>query len=218
MSQVPIFHGRITAEGRFELAEDERDRRRAFFQTLAGKNVEIVVRKERTRRSLDQNAYLHAVPFPMLREYLGYESIEDLKLALMGECWGYRRDKATGRELPLKPHTSDMTTEECTRFIEWLVTWAQTKFDFHIPLPNEAEDARGSSCSGTKRLRSRRRSVPAVPPSIGATNVGASSQAAARLQARSITSNRAACVGSASGGLRTFSPHAMSITAGSRRD
>lgn len=138
---IPIFHGRIGEDGKFELAETERDLRRTYFQTLAGQSVEITVRKERTNRSIDQNAYLHAVPFPLLAEELGYESIEDLKLALMGECWGYHRDKVSGKDFPIKPHTSDMSVDECSQFIEWLVTWSQTKFNIRVPLPNEAEAA-----------------------------------------------------------------------------
>lgn len=139
---VPIFHGRIASDGRFELAEHERDLRRRYFQTLAGQNVEITVRKERTKRSIDQNAYLHAVPFPLLAEELGYESIEELKYALMGECWGWKRDRATGHEIPVKPSTSSMSVEECTHFIDWLIKWAATPGNvcahgFTIPLPNE---------------------------------------------------------------------------------
>ncbi len=140
---IPLFHGRIGADGQFELAADEKELRRSYFRSLAGQNVEITVRKERTKRSLDQNAYMHAVPFPMLAEELGYESIEDLKLALMGECWGWKRDQISGHEVPNKPRTSDMTVEECTHFIDWLIRWAAMpgnvcEHGFLIPLPNEA--------------------------------------------------------------------------------
>lgn len=139
--QIPIFRGRVSDSAQLEPATDEREYRRAYLQTLKGQNVEIVIRKERTKRSLDQNAYLHSVPFPLLAEELGYESIEELKLALMGECFGYHIDKVSGRELPIKPHTSNMSVDECSHFIEWLVTWAQTKFNIRVPLPNEAESA-----------------------------------------------------------------------------
>ena len=143
--QVPIFHGRITSDGKFELAENEKAYRLSYFKTLAGKTVEIVVRPERVKRSLDQNAYMHAVPFPMLAEELGYESIEELKYDLMGTCWGWTRTKS-GHEIPVKPSTSQMTVEECTHFIDWLVKWAATpgnvcEHGFTIPLPNEAEAA-----------------------------------------------------------------------------
>ncbi len=137
MAQVPIFHGRVTEDGRLDLLDTERDRRRMYLRTLAGKHVEVVVRKVRVQRSVDQNAYLHVGPFPVLAEELGYDSIEELKLALMGECWGYHRDRVSGRDLPIKPHTSDMTVEECTHFIDWLIPWAQVNYNIRVPLPNE---------------------------------------------------------------------------------
>ncbi len=139
MSFAPVFSGRVLAGGL--LVIDKPKEYAKHVRTLHGRFVEVVVRKQRVKRSLDQNAYLHSVPFPMLAEELGYESIEELKLALMGECWGYHTDKVSGRELPVKPHTSSMTVDECTRFIEWLIQWAQITWNIRIPLPNEAEAA-----------------------------------------------------------------------------
>lgn len=141
MALVPIFHGRVTEQGELVLFATERTQRRAHLRSLAGRDVELVVRKKRTQRSLDQNAYLHAGPFPVLAEELGYESIEDLKLALMGEKWGYRLDPISGREFPIKPHTSSMTVDECSEFIEWLVVWSQTVHNIRVPLPGESEAA-----------------------------------------------------------------------------
>lgn len=143
MALVPIFRGHVTSEGRLELDEREASYRRAHLQSLVGRDVEVIVRKKREQRSLDQNAYLHAVPFPLLQEELGYESIEELKYALMGACWGWKPDRMTGREVPVKPSTSSMTVEECSQFIDWLIKWAGTPGNLsthgiHIPLPNEA--------------------------------------------------------------------------------
>lgn len=106
----------------------------------AGKRIEVVIRRRRSQRSLDQNAYWHAVPFRLLADAFGYDKdeISDLKLALMGECWGYRRDPISGRDLPVKPHTSDMTTAEGAEFTEWLVRFG-AKLGVIVPLPNETE-------------------------------------------------------------------------------
>ena len=90
----------------------------------------------KTRRSSQQNRYLHAVPLPMLAEHFGY-SIPEMKLVLMGECWGWKHDPVSGREIPIRSHTSEMSTEECQWFIDWLIPWAAEKHDFLIPLPNE---------------------------------------------------------------------------------
>lgn len=136
MKPTPIFVGRVLPGGLLTLGRPKDYGR--HLRSLAGQYVEVIVRKQRTQRSLDQNAYWHAVPFPLLQDALGYDSIEELKLALMGECWGYHLDKVTGRELPLKPHTSSMSTEEGARFTEWLIRFgAMLPTPVIIPLPNE---------------------------------------------------------------------------------
>jgi hypothetical protein len=137
MAQIPIFHGAVTDAVRIEFVEAERYLRHAYLKTLIGRNVECIVRKERVKRSLDMNAYLHAVPFPLLAEYFG-DSIEGTKLDLMGECFGWRT-APSGHQLPVKPHTSDMTVEESAFFVDWLIPWAAKLpgGGVRIPLPGE---------------------------------------------------------------------------------
>lgn len=135
MGVVPIFTGLVTAEARLEFTAAEAQLRRAHLRSLIGREVEIVVRKKRTQRSDDQNAYLHAVPFALIAEYTGH-SIEEVKVLLMGECWGWQ--VVQGRQIPVKPSTSSMTTEECSYFIEWLPPWALDHLGLDIPLPEKA--------------------------------------------------------------------------------
>lgn len=99
--------------------------------------VVITVTPLADKRSLDQNAYLHAVPFPLLAEEFGC-SVEDVKYDLMGEKWGWKPSPLNPNHfIPVMPHTSDMTVEQCTEFIEWLIPWALDKFGISIPYPNE---------------------------------------------------------------------------------
>lgn len=114
---------------------EEAPYRHDHLRTLSGCHVDVIVRKKREQRSLDQNAYLHAVPFPLIAAHTGY-SIEEVKLVLMGECWGWH--ELHGHSVPIKPHTSDMTTEECSLFIEWLPPWALEHLGVQIPLPGES--------------------------------------------------------------------------------
>lgn len=100
-----------------------RGRLLAHLRKHAGVELDIIIRPHDAQRSLDQNAYLHAEPFPKVAEYMG-ATIEEAKYALMGECWGWTRCKLTGREVPVKPSTSSMTVKECTYFIDWLIPWA----------------------------------------------------------------------------------------------
>lgn len=137
VSLVPIFHGRIDMAARLHLEETERDRRRVHLQALVGRRVEILIRKERVQRSVDQNAYLHAVPFPLLAAHFG-DSIEGVKYDLMGEKWGLKPSAVDpARLVPVKPSTASMTVEECTEFIDWLIPWALTEHGVSIPLPHE---------------------------------------------------------------------------------
>lgn len=141
MALVPIFHGRIDGDGRLILFETERRQRRQYLQSLADQMVEIVVRRARRRRSEKQNAYWHAVPFPLLADALGYSSLEELKFDLLGECFGWVETKG-GRPYPRIMHTSDLTTEEGSHFTEWLVRFgALLPSPVLIPLPDEAEAA-----------------------------------------------------------------------------
>lgn len=136
MARVPIFTGRVTDEADLVLAENEKLQRRLHLRTLAGKDVEIIIRRKREQRSLNMNAYLHAEVFPAFaREWC--DSIEGVKFDLMGECWGWTTTKQ-GHHIPVKPHTSDMSVEESTFFVDWVVPFgAQRGVD--VPLPREAE-------------------------------------------------------------------------------
>lgn len=110
----------------------------AMWRMKPGPKV-IKVEEPATRRTLDQNAYLHAVPFPILAEYFGC-SVEDVKYDLMGEKWGWKESAMDpNRMIPVKPSTSSMTREECSEFIDWLIPWAMEKFNVLIPLPSEYE-------------------------------------------------------------------------------
>lgn len=135
-SATPIFFGTVTAAGKFQLGDKAGVS--AHLKTLAGEAVEFTIRKRRTQRSVDQNAYLHAEPFPKLADHLGY-SMEEVKLVLMGECFGWH--DVGGHTLPVKPSTSSMTVEEAQYFIDWVIPWAMTEHGVHVRLPGEVEAA-----------------------------------------------------------------------------
>lgn len=136
---VPIFAGRVDEHGVLTLLDRERVHRKQWLQTLAGKDVEVLVRKKRTQRSLDQNAYFHAIPVPLLAEEWG-EDVETAKLLILGECFGWR-DMKDGRQIPIKPSSSALTVDEFSHLIEWLPPWAMTHFRVEIPLPEKAAAA-----------------------------------------------------------------------------
>lgn len=139
---VPIFHGWISAQGKLQLAESEQGLRRAHLQTLIGQNVEIIVRRKRSQRSLDQNKWHWGIAIPLIADALGYDKheYEDLHYAIVAKCFGTHFDEKLQQQVP-NAHSSGLTTVQFSELMEWEVRWAATEFGIVVPLPNEAEAA-----------------------------------------------------------------------------
>ena len=137
MSVAPVFHGRVV-EGHLTLAEHERTLRHVHLQRLDGQRVDVVIRRAQSQRSRAQNNYIHAVVAKILSEHFGY-TVAEIKLILLGECFGWRLDPLSGHEIPVKLHTADLTVEECTEFIDWVIPWALTEHGVSIPVPEEVD-------------------------------------------------------------------------------
>lgn len=97
----------------------------------------VTIEPYRKKRSLDQNAYLHAVPLKMMADKTGY-GIEDIKQYLCGEWSGWQEFEMFGKTR-MKPlvTTSQMNTRQMTDFIEWLIWYGAEKMGLNIPYPNE---------------------------------------------------------------------------------
>lgn len=107
---------------------------------LAARRVEVVVRRERSRRSLAQNAWVWGVAYPLLAETLGYDrdEHETLHYALVEKWGGKRFDERLRVDVPNK-RSSKLSTVEFSDYMEWLVRFAAREFNCVIPLPDEAE-------------------------------------------------------------------------------
>lgn len=101
------------------------------------KDGPVVVKVERAkpRRSLDQNAYWWAVPVKLIAEHCGYTDAQ-MHYALLGECFGYIAGP-NGQPVPVKPSSSELTVEEFTHLIDWVLTWAPTELGVNLPAPDE---------------------------------------------------------------------------------
>jgi len=69
----PIFRGTIR-EGKINL--DNPARFAAHLKNYEGKRVEVVLRKEKSQRSLNQNSYYHGVVVKTLSDFTGYDPEE----------------------------------------------------------------------------------------------------------------------------------------------
>jgi hypothetical protein len=95
--------GMITEDGK-QLLIDYPDQLKADYVHLAGHAIAIEIRKLRSKRSLKQNAWLHAAIKP-LADHVGSKT-EELKLDLLGLTFGWQ-DTPRGAKLPNIMHTSD---------------------------------------------------------------------------------------------------------------
>lgn len=141
MSQVPIWRGSVDEAGKLRV--ELRDAFMAHLKGLANATVEVVVRRQTTQRSLDQNAWIWGVAYPVIAEELGYDKHEhdDLHYALVAKCFGEHFDKRVGAMVPNK-RSSKLTTKEFSEYMEWLVRFAATELGgIVVPLPNESEAA-----------------------------------------------------------------------------
>lgn len=103
-----LFIGVVRDDGSkldFDSPDEYRDFIRAHF---AGHEVEIEIRKRRSKRSLRQNSAYHASIQP-LAEHLGY-TVEELKLVMLGGCFGWHT--VAGAQMPDRMHTSELNTED----------------------------------------------------------------------------------------------------------
>lgn len=142
MTPTPLFTGQVSEMGVLTLEQAETESRRRYLKSLAGQPVEVIIRRRRARRSLDQNAYLWGVAYPVLAEALGYDHHEHelLHYALLSECFGSVYDPRSGITAPART-SSQLTTKEFSNYMEWLVRWAVTEHGCRVPLPGEAEAA-----------------------------------------------------------------------------
>jgi hypothetical protein len=127
---------KVTDKAVLRLSEDMRKALDQHLKTLVDQDVEIIVRKPQSKRSIDQNAWLHcdSGPVRLLADEWGV-SMAEAKLLLMGECWGWR--EVNGRQIPVRPQTSEMTVKDFSYFVDWVVPWAMTEFNVRVMLPSE---------------------------------------------------------------------------------
>jgi hypothetical protein len=116
---------------------------RAFKRLLVGEEVELSIRKRRTKRSDKQNRAFHAGITPWSRDE-GYP-MDDLKRDLLIEVFGSREavSPITGAVVlvPAKPHTSQLSTQEFALLMERTVEIAE-ECGVLLELPEEYKTRR----------------------------------------------------------------------------
>lgn len=143
MSQVPVFNAIVDTDGALHLEPSEREARQSWLGTLRNSTVQVVIKRRSSQRSLNQNAWIWGVAYPIIAAELGYDSHEheDVHYALVAKCFGEHFDKRIGAMVPNK-RSSTLSTKEFSEYMEWLVRFAATDLGgILVPLPGESEAA-----------------------------------------------------------------------------
>lgn len=143
MALVPVFHGKVSDDGETVMfVPTERERRKGYLRSLAGCEVDVVVKKHRNKRSDKQNKWWWGIAVPLIAHELGYDKHEHetVHYALVAKCFGTRVDPVLKQEIP-NVRSSLLTTVQFSELMEWAVRWAAQEHGIDVPLPNDAEHA-----------------------------------------------------------------------------
>ena len=130
---VPVFRGKVD-KGALVILSLERFN--AWVKSLDGKEVEITVRKKRTKRSDQQNRYYWGVIIKLLCDDTGYEP-EEMHDSLKAKFLGASEEDEFG--LVKIPSTTKLTIDEFVEYTNGVIRWAAEFLKIYIPSPNECD-------------------------------------------------------------------------------
>jgi hypothetical protein len=138
---TPIFEGDIV-HGKLKLLDREKEAIRRWCLTFkTGTKVDITIRKRRSKRSDDQNAYYWGVVIPILGDYFGYDSEEmHEELKVMFNSIPSKID--TSRKIggsTTKMSTVEFFSDDENSYVERICRWAATEYSVFIPPPKKKE-------------------------------------------------------------------------------
>lgn len=130
---VPIFTGHIS-QGKLVL--DQPQRYLVHLSGLEGKQIELVLRKKRSQRSLAQNSWYWGVVIEILASHCGYTP-EEMHEALKIRFLSSRQEDERG--LIKVGSTAALTTDEFIRYTNRVIQWAAEYLHVYVPDPNQVE-------------------------------------------------------------------------------
>ena len=127
---IPVFIGKVASGS---LQADARFYN--YLRSLEGLDVEIVVRKKRTKRSDQQNRYYWGVVIELLSGHTGY-SRDEMHDALKEK---FLRSERDSMGLVKIRSSATLSKDEFAKYTNQVVRWAAEKLDLYIPDPNSVE-------------------------------------------------------------------------------
>jgi hypothetical protein len=129
----PIFYGTATDKG--IVVMDTPVAFRKHITRLAGKPIEVVVRRRKSARSLKANAYYFGVVIATIAPELGYTK-DECHEAL---AWHLLQCGDPDAKLPKRKSTADLTSHEFEDYVSQVKQFAAEKLGIYVPDPNEID-------------------------------------------------------------------------------
>lgn len=133
---VPIFRAVVNEKG--QLTPKEVGRWAGYLARLRGKHVEVTVRPERKRRSLNQNSWYWVAIVPAVQEFLSegraFPLSEDQTHTILKSAFIGVEDTALG---PVACESKTLTTEQFSTYCEQIRAHAASEWGLLIPGPDE---------------------------------------------------------------------------------
>lgn len=105
------------------------------LQTMPSE-FEVIFRKEKKARSLNQNAYMWGVVYKLIADFTG-ENEDDIHEILKKKFLGESTIMIGGIEEIIGRSTTKLSTVEFEEYLTKVRAWANEKLEVFIPLPNE---------------------------------------------------------------------------------
>ena len=131
----PVFSGKIE-KGKVIL--DNPNRYLVQISRLEGQPIEVVLRKQKSTRSLNQNNYYWGVVLELLSDN-GNTPEEWHEICRQMFLKSFK--EVNGKEMEYVRSTTKLNTAEFEEYLEKIRRWAVQELNFYIPLPNECEAA-----------------------------------------------------------------------------
>lgn len=121
---------------------------RQLIASLEGAQVEVMLRKRRSYRTLPQNAYYHGVVVRMIADRMRELGVEGRRGPIKDEevhellkvqflTYSQLVNPETGEYVTMMKSTTELTRSEMGDYITQCKVWAQDTFGVEIPDPNE---------------------------------------------------------------------------------
>ena len=107
-----------------------------YICQFEGKEVTVDVKRKRSKRSLEQNAFFHSW-VGLLSDYTGYTKTEmkDIIKNQFLKCESV--NEKTGSIFTYTKDTSSLNKTEFADFCTDIQHWSESEFNVRLPLPNE---------------------------------------------------------------------------------